>query len=192
MNTRTVSIIAVFEFVSRIRRNEKITINELHVASESVTIADHINFDFVVQKNSIKMFFLDLDDYFLSDNAELAFDRSLRWVRAVVEHVDRHADHYWFFVFDVWSVNVEDFSFFDCLKFLNFLNFAKTTLILSFWFRFEQFEKIWSIFWQTWQIRLKWSLRFHFFSLTFFWFFSFFELFLKNFLFWSFLSCLFS
>ncbi len=68
----------MFEFVSRIRRNEKITINELHVASESVTIADHINFDFVVQKNSIKMFFLDLDDYFLSDNAELAFDRSLR------------------------------------------------------------------------------------------------------------------
>ncbi len=68
----------MFEFVFRICRNEKIIANEFHVASENVMIIDHINFDFVVQKNFIKVFFLDFDDYFLNDNAELVFDRSLR------------------------------------------------------------------------------------------------------------------
>ncbi len=68
----------MFEFVFRIRRNKKITVNELHVANKNVTIINHINFDFIVQKNFIKVFFLDLNDYFLNDNAELAFDRSLR------------------------------------------------------------------------------------------------------------------
>jgi hypothetical protein len=136
----------MFEFVFRIRRNEKITANKLYIASENVTIFDHINFDFIIQKNFIKMFFFDFDDYFLNDNAELAFDRSLRWMRVVVEYINRHADYYWFFVFNVWSISVEDF-FFNCLKFLKFLNFAKTTLILSFLFKFKQFEKIWFIFW---------------------------------------------
>ncbi len=68
----------MFEFVFRIRRDEKITVNEFYVASENITIIDHINFDFIVQKNFIKIFFFDFDDYYLSDNAELVFDQSLR------------------------------------------------------------------------------------------------------------------
>jgi hypothetical protein len=68
----------MFKFVFRIRQDEKITVNEFHIASENVTIIDHINFDFIVQKNFIKIFFFDFDDYYLSDNAELVFDQSLR------------------------------------------------------------------------------------------------------------------
>jgi hypothetical protein len=123
------------------------------------------------------MFHIWYNDNFLNNHNRYAFHRFTCWL--IVDELDnrclsvvderfmRWTDFmtYWFFVFNDWSIVVEDFSFFEIFDFLNLL---KTALILNFFFKSRQFVAMCSMSLHLWQMKCEWFERFRFFSSMFF------------------------
>jgi hypothetical protein len=161
-NAHIVCVVTMHWFFFYMRRNRKIIVDRRHVVNDRITIIDHVDFCILVQQNFIKMFRIWHNDDFLNNHNRYAFYQFTCWLivdeldncflSVVDEHFMRWTDFmiYWFFVFNDWSIVVEDFSFFEIFDLLNLLKIA---LILNFFFRLRQFVAMCSISLHLWQMR---------------------------------------